>query len=101
MADLARNQASPLTRGPGSESYPSASPDGNHVVFGTGDPDYDVVEVPAVGGGTRPVLATAGNESSPVWSPDGNLFAYVTDRSWQEEIWLRSRDGRAGRGALS
>jgi Tol biopolymer transport system component len=42
----------------------------------------------------RPLLGTARNESDPAWSPDGNLFAYVTDRNGQDEIWLRTREGR-------
>ena len=96
MADLERDQAWSLTRGPGSESYPSASPDGRHVLFVSGEPDYDIVETSLDGSGTRPLLATARNESDPVWSSDGNVFAYVTDRSGPDEIWLRARDGRSG-----
>jgi eukaryotic-like serine/threonine-protein kinase len=96
MADLERDQAWSLTRGPGSESYPSSSPDGTHVLFASGEPDYDIVETSLDGSGTRPLLATARNESDPVWSPDGNLFAYVTDRSGLDEIWLRTRDGHSG-----
>ncbi len=94
MADLARDQAWPLTSGAGSESYPSTSPDGTRVVFATGEPDYDVVEVALGDGRIRPLLATERNESDPVWSPVGNLFAYVTDRTGQDEIWLGSRDGQ-------
>jgi serine/threonine protein kinase/Tol biopolymer transport system component len=96
MADLERDQAWSLTRGPGSESYPSSSPDGTHILFASGEPDYDIVETSLDGSGTRPLLATARNESDPVWAPDGNLFAYVTDRSGLDEIWLRTRDGRSG-----
>jgi dipeptidyl aminopeptidase/acylaminoacyl peptidase len=39
------------------------------------------------------VLATSRNESDPAWSPAGNQYAYVTDRSGEPEVWLRSRDG--------
>ena len=95
MADLQRDQAWSLTQGPGTESYPSASPDGNHVVFATGEPDYDIVEISLPRGSIRPLVATATNESDPVWSSDGNVFAYVTDRNGQDEIWLRNRDGQS------
>ena len=95
MADLQQDRAWSLTRGPGSESYPSPSPDGTQIVFATGEPDYDVVETSLTGGTTRPLLATARNESDPVWSPGGARFAYVTDRSGQDEIWLRSSDAGA------
>ena len=93
MADLERDRAWPLTRGPGSESYPSSSPGGEQVVFTTGEPDYDLVEISLAGNATRSLLATARNEADPVWSPDGNLLAYVTDRSGLDEIWLRTREG--------
>ena len=101
MADLDRDLAWSLTRGPGSESYPSASPQGDQVVFGAGDPDYDVVEVSLGGGAPRPLIETTRNESDPVWSPDGSTFAYVTDRSGQDEIWLRSRDGLTDRPLIT
>jgi Tol biopolymer transport system component len=94
MADLDRDRAWSLTRGPGSEHYPSASPSGGQLVFANGDPDYDLVETTLDGKPLRPLLATARNESDPAWSPDGNLFAYVTDRGGQDEIWLRTREGR-------
>ena len=80
---------------PGSESYPSSSPDGTQVVFATGEPDYDIVETSLPEGVTRSLLATPRNESDPVWSPRGSTLAYVTDRSGQDEIWLRNRDGAA------
>jgi eukaryotic-like serine/threonine-protein kinase len=96
MADLDGDRAWWLTRGPGSESYPSSSPDGEQVVFGAGEPDYDVVETPLTGNATRSLLATTRNESDPAWSGDGGLLAYVTDRSGQDEIWLHSRDDREG-----
>jgi Tol biopolymer transport system component len=70
-ADLQTDRAWSLTRGPGSESYPSPSPDGTQIVFATGEPDYDVVETSLTGGVTRTLLATARNESDPVWSPGG------------------------------
>jgi len=96
MADLDRDRAWSLTRGPGSESYPSASPDGERIVFGAGEPEYDVVETSLDGGAIRPILSTTRNESDPVWSSDGGLLAYVTDRSGEDEIWLHSRDDREG-----
>lgn len=94
MADLERDRAWPLTRGPGSEYDPSPSPRGEQVVFTTGESDYDLVETSAAGSPIRPLLATARNESDPVWSPDGNVVAYVTDRSGADEIWLGSREAR-------
>ena len=93
MADLERDRAWPLTRGSGSESYPSSSSDGTEVAFSAGESDYDVVEVSSRG--VRRLFGAARNESDPVWSPDRSLMAYVTDRSGQDEIWVSSGDGRA------
>jgi Tol biopolymer transport system component len=94
MADVASDRAWPLTRSPGSEYDPASSPSGEQVVFTTGESDYDLVEVPLSGAPPRLILAASRNESDPAWSADGNLLAYVTDRSGQEEIWLRSREGQ-------
>jgi len=41
---------------------------------------------------TQPLLATPQNESDPTFRSDG-AFAYVTDRTGQDEIWRRSPDG--------
>jgi serine/threonine protein kinase/Tol biopolymer transport system component len=95
MADVDRNQEWPLTRGPGNESYPSASPDGRQVVFTTGEPDYDLVEISLDDGAMHALRSTPRNESDPAWAPDGTVFAYVSDRSGQDEIWIGDRDKRA------
>jgi eukaryotic-like serine/threonine-protein kinase len=94
MADLESDRAWSLTRGPGSEYYPSTSPNGEQVVFVTPDSDYDLVEVSLAEPSVQPLLATARNESDPMYSPDGTRLAYVTDRSGHDEIWLKTRDGR-------
>jgi eukaryotic-like serine/threonine-protein kinase len=98
MADLQGDRAWSLTRGPGSESYPSSSPDGSELAFAAGESDYDLIEVSS--NGTRRLLGTARNESDPVWSPDQSLMAYVTDRGGQDEIWVSSADGRTGHRPL-
>ena len=93
MMDLGRDDVWPLTRSADSESYPSASPNGEQIVFTKGEPDYDLVELSTTGRPAQPVLATARKETDPVWSPDGHLMAYVTDRSGWDEIWVRNTTG--------
>jgi eukaryotic-like serine/threonine-protein kinase len=93
MADLDSDRAWSITSTPGSEQYPSASRSGHEIVFTKDDSDYDVIELSRGTSAPRPLLQTSRNESAPSWSPDG-LLAYVTDRSGQDEIWLRDRDGR-------
>ena len=53
------------------------------------DSDYDVVEIPLGGGVVRSILESSRNETDPVWSLDGGLLAHVTNRSGQDEIWVR------------
>jgi serine/threonine protein kinase len=98
MADLEGDRAWPLTRGSGSESYPSSSPDGTQIAFSAGESDYDVVEVSTRG--IRRMFGASRNESDPVWSSDRSLLAYVTDRGGQDEIWVSSGDGRAAHRPL-
>jgi Tol biopolymer transport system component len=98
MADIEGDRAWPLTRGSGSESYPSAAPDGTQVAFLAGESDYDVVEVSPRA--VRRMFGASRNESDPVWSSDQSLLAYVTDRSGQDEIWVGSGDGRAAQRPL-
>jgi len=71
---------------------PAVSPDGQRIAFSTGTPDYDIVSIPLDGSPPRPILATARNESSPTWSLSGRM-AFITDRSGQDEIWLRDAQG--------
>jgi len=94
LADIERNQVWPLTRSAGSEQYPTATPDGERVAFVEGEPDYNLVQVPVTParGAPTPLLVSERNESEPAWAPDGRL-AYVTDRTGQDEIWIRSADG--------
>jgi eukaryotic-like serine/threonine-protein kinase len=90
FADLDRDRAWPLTRSAGSELYPSASAGGERIVFTSGEPDYDLVEIPLDGRARAPLVTTPHDESDPALSPDGRVLAYVTNRSGQDEIWRRT-----------
>src|SRR5262249_55838135 len=50
----------------------------------------DIVEIPLDGSAIHDLLATSQNEFWPAWAPDGSQFAYITDRTGQHEIWLKS-----------
>ncbi|HUF69916.1 MAG TPA: protein kinase [Longimicrobiales bacterium] len=100
LADLEKDRAWALTRSPESYYYPSASSNGP-IVFTKDEGDYDLVAIDQRGD-TQPLLASARNESEPAWSRvDPSLFAYVTDRSGQDEIWLKSLDGRVDRPVIT
>jgi Tol biopolymer transport system component len=93
VADTASGEHWALTASSSSEQYPAVSPSGRQIAFTDQREDYDLVEIPLDGSPARSVLATSRNETDPAWSPAGNQYAYVTDRSGDQEIWLRSRDG--------
>jgi Tol biopolymer transport system component len=41
------------------------------------------------------VAVSTGTEHTPVFSPDGERFAFVSDRTGNNEIWVSRRDGSA------
>jgi len=74
------------------DDTPAVSPDGQRIAFTTGNSDYDIVSIPLDGSPPRPILATARDESSPSWSMSGRM-AFITNRSGQDEVWLRDAQG--------
>ena len=95
-----------LTAGAGNEGFPSFSADGRMLAYSAGTRGYDILEVPLDGSAPRDVVATSRIEMAPSVTPDGRHFAYVTDRSGADEIWLHDRqDGSerlvVGHGAFS
>jgi Tol biopolymer transport system component len=74
------------------DDTPAVSRYGQRIAFSTGTPDYDIVSIPLDGSPPRPILATARNESAPSWARSGRM-AFITDRSGQDEVWLRDAQG--------
>jgi Tol biopolymer transport system component/predicted Ser/Thr protein kinase len=83
----------PLTSYPGSELYPSFSPDGNQVAFawdGEKQDNFDIY-VKLVGTGTPLRLTTdPATDSDPAWSPDGRQIAFVRQQGDQASVQLIS-----------
>lgn len=72
--------AVPLTTYPGSESYPTLSPDGSQVAFSWEGSRQDNVDiyVKLVGPGEPHRLTTdSAADFSPAWSPDGRQIAFL------------------------
>jgi serine/threonine protein kinase len=94
VVDVEGDDARQVTMGTGNESSPAVAPDGGSISFAQEDTDFDVVLVPLDGSPPRPVLVTSRNELDPSWSRQDRQFAYISDRTGKEQVWLRSRDGQ-------
>lgn len=70
---------------------PALSPDGKKmIVCARGELFYLEPENNVI----RNLTETSGaNEKNPVWSPDGGSFAYISDVSGEEQIYIRKADG--------
>jgi Tol biopolymer transport system component len=90
-------QAVALTTLPGTEQFPSLSPDGNYLAFtwnGAAQDNPDVY-VQQIGAGA-PVRRTTDAQAdyNPVWSPDGRWLAFFRSQPLaptglrQRELWL-------------
>lgn len=93
VADTVSDHARAITSSPGSESWPTVSPDGKKIVFGSEEFDFDIMSLSIKGEHLQSVLSTAREERGADWAPSGNGFAYVTNRSGSDEIWFRSSQG--------
>lgn len=71
-------------------NLPTISPDGKKVIVGARgelfylEPEKNII---------RNLTATPGvNERYPVWSPDGKFYAYISDSSGEEQIYIQTED---------
>lgn len=68
------------------------APDGKRALFGARG---DLFTVPAKHGNTRNLTGTPGvHERNPVWSPDGRTIAFISDKTGEDEIYVKPQDGR-------
>lgn len=73
-------QAVPLTTYPGSQDWPSFSPDGNEVAFswdGKNQDNFDIYVKPIGSGPLRQLTRDAAADTAPAWSPDGKSIAFL------------------------
>lgn len=80
-----------LTAGTGNEGFPAFSGDGRKLAYSAGTRGYDILEMPLDGSAPRDLIGTSRMEVAPSVTRDGAHFAYITDRSGADEIWLRDR----------
>lgn len=75
------------------------APDGSRAIIGARG---DVFSVPAKNGPTRNLTRSPGtHERDAGWSPDGRWIAYISDRSGEDELWLRAQDGSGSERPLT
>lgn len=73
----------------------SFSPDGRLLaLYAMGSSGEDIYVLP-IGPNARlePVLQTPANEKSPAFSPDGHWFAYSSDESGRDEVYIQAFPG--------
>jgi serine/threonine protein kinase len=70
----------------------SVSHDGKKIALVLYSEDYNVIQMPLDGSRLRNVLATSRREESLSFSSDGTKSTYITNRSGDDEIWLRSNN---------
>jgi Tol biopolymer transport system component len=86
-----------ITAGGAVERQPAVSPDGHRIAFAAGSHDFDIVQFTFGKALPRTLLATARTERGPVWSPQQSQYAYITDASGVQEIWLRNAQEEGAR----
>lgn len=66
------------------------APDDKTILF---DLLGDIYAIESSGGTARPLMTGLAFDANPVFSPDGRHFAFVSDRSGANNVWIASADG--------
>ncbi len=84
-----------LTDTPEFEQHPSWSPDGQQILFTSGDvmTNFDIYSMDADGSNRRRLTEHAERDQRAAWSPDGKTIAFESQRDGDKSIWLMDADG--------
>lgn len=88
-----------LFAGEASQFPDSWSPDGTTLLFNEGGPTRDLFAL--VNGKKQTVIATPANERAGMFHPDGQWFAYTSNDSGRDEVYLQRWPPRGGKIAVS
>jgi tricorn protease len=90
MGDLSSSRTKYIDASKSIATYDLSS-DGQRVVFGARG---DVYSVPAKTGITRKLTASNGvHDRDVAWSPDGRFVAFISDKTGEDEIFIRDQMG--------
>ena len=79
-----------LVDGEGSQFAFDWTPDGSALIYDTPPQDIRVLELGSHGEGVkRPLVQDQFDTYAPDFSPDGRYFAYVSDESGQDEVYVK------------
>jgi Tol biopolymer transport system component len=93
LVDTRRSALTPITATSTNETEPAVTPDGSRIAITVREANYDIFEIDTDRPTLVPILATSRNEFDPAWSHRSSQMAFLTERSGQQEIWLRSALG--------
>ena len=83
-----------LTKTEGRNNWPSVSPNGRQVAFGSSRlGNYDLFTLDLDQKTTRRLTTNRSMDARPTWSPDGKQIAFVSTRHRNYELYLIGRDG--------
>jgi Tol biopolymer transport system component len=84
-----------LTRRPGTDWYPSLSPDGESIVFSSQSEDgnFDIYIMSTSGGNIQRLTRHMGDNYSPSISPDGRRIVFTSTAGGEQDIWVMGIDG--------
>ena len=92
--DVEAKNRQELTQGESLNFWPSYSPDGRSIAFGSSrDGDFDIYVMNADGGDVRRLTDSPGRDMRPTWSPDGRRLAFTSVRDGNPEIYVMNTDG--------
>jgi TolB protein len=80
----------------GFNQWPTFSPDGKRIAFGSDrDGNYEIYVMDADGGHPTRLTENESMDLRPAWSPDGRQIAFTSNRDGNYEIYVMKADGSA------
>jgi len=87
--------ARPLVHSAGRNDWPSISPDGTRIAFGSSrDGNFEIYVADFDGQKLQRLTERPGLDMRPAWSPNGKWIAFTSVRDGNYEICVMSADGR-------